>query len=175
MNDEDYPERDAEHERACRECGHSLDGYRLDALYCDDVCRMRFNRKKKRRSDLTKSYLFAHPELFAEDLDALFDEPEEFNARELVEDAEDDTELDEIQAALERTWSEFERRNPGVAHPDRVQAKISQQRALKAAEERRFTRKPKTIAELGRASRGLSPQSRATTDLFLGMDTLTQT
>jgi hypothetical protein len=62
---------------------------------------------------------------------------------------------DAIRAGQEREWAAYERRNPGVAHPDRTRAQIERQRAAKAAEERRFTRTPPTVAEMGRAQRQL--------------------
>jgi hypothetical protein len=162
MEHEDHAGHDEERAHVCRECDSDLSGYRKDALYCDDACRKRYTRAEKRLEDRRNSYLSSnYQEMSLEELHALMEAEPPRSTREVVDEGQDDT-GQEILAGLERMWSESEHRNPGVAHPDRLRARIDEQRALKAAEEKRFTRKPETIAEAGRARRGLSGARSAT-------------
>jgi hypothetical protein len=71
-----------------------------------------------------------------------------------------------VPQAQEREWAQYERRNPGTAHPDRVRAQIA--RGLQARADdwdqgtARFQRTSSSVAEAGRRAR--SQQRRPVTD-----------
>lgn len=58
---------------------------------------------------------------------------------------------------LEAKWDAWERRNPGVAHPDRVKHRADAQRKARAQEyadaTERFRPQPKTLAQQGADAR----------------------
>lgn len=62
-----------------------------------------------------------------------------------------------LDPELEEKWSMWERRNPGVAHPDRVAHRAAEQRKARAQEyedaTERFRPQPKTLAQQGADSR----------------------
>jgi hypothetical protein len=136
---------------SCQTCGASLAGKRADAKWCSPACRMKASRHEARLLAYRSSYPAA-------DVHAAESRASDERFHALISESRADEAARVARESLEREWSEFEGRNPGVAHPARTADRAQRQAAEREANAPKFTMP--TVGERGRASR--RAQIRAT-------------
>ncbi len=130
----------------CEWCGGYLEG-RRNKRFCTRNCKRSALRARRRREERSNYLAGTVTPSEARDAD------ERFHAAMAASHAAEEDRA--TRAALERTWQEFERRNPGVEHPGRTADRLQRQAADRADRAPKFT--TPTVGELGRANRRGAP------------------